>query len=61
MRMRRIILPTLVAILLLVGCSAKEATPQKMSLKEVFGDKFLIGVALNTRQVEEKTVRQQNS
>lgn len=54
MRMRRIILPTLVAILLLVGCSAKEATPRKMSLKEVFGDKFLIGVALNTRQVAGK-------
>lgn len=43
--------------LLLAGCSSGQATKQKaspVSLKEVFKNDFLIGAAINRRQIEEK-------
>ena len=54
MKIKRTLLSALAAILLLAGCGIKQTTPQNLSLKEAFGDKFLVGVALNTRQVAGK-------
>ena len=61
MRIKKTLLSALAVTLLLAGCGTKQTTPQSLSLKEAFGDKFLVGVALNTRQVAGKTVRQQGS
>ena len=54
MKIKRTLLSALAAILLLAGCGIKQTTPQNLSLKEAFGDKFFVGVALNTRQVAGK-------
>lgn len=54
MRIKKTLLSALAVTLLLAGCGTKQTTPQSLSLKEAFGDKFLVGVALNTRQVAGK-------
>ena len=58
MRIKKTLLSALAVTLLLAGCGTKQTTPQSLSLKEAFGDKFLVGVALNTRQVAGKKAHQ---
>ena len=46
MRIKKTLLSALAVTLLLAGCGTKQTTPQSLSLKEAFGDKFLVGVRI---------------
>lgn len=47
-------IPLFITAAILAACSSEKKAAAEPSLKEAFGDKFLVGVALNTRQVAGK-------